>query len=105
MKQAAVDPSTGKIDITILTTGISGAARKRRAEITQTLKKCIKDKGKVPTLKYQKLFEEFREGSDFVSFFSLPKHFFLTSLSEMRFINFYLNLWEIYIHTRIHTQL
>lgn len=65
LKQAAVDPSTGKIDITILTTGISGAARKRRAEITQTLKKCIKDKGKVPTLKYQKLFEEFREGSDF----------------------------------------
>ncbi|CAE1286900.1 MCM4 [Acanthosepion pharaonis] len=76
LKQAAVDPSTGKIDITILTTGISGAARKRRAEITQTLKKCIKDKGKVPTLKYQKLFEEFREGSDFVSFFSFPKHFF-----------------------------
>lgn len=65
LKQAAVDPSTGKIDITILTTGISGAARKRRAEITQTLKKCINDKGKVPTLKYQKLFEEFREGSDF----------------------------------------
>lgn len=65
LKQAAVDPSTGKIDITILTTGISGAARKRRAEITQTLKKCIKDKGKVPTVKYQKLFEEFREGSDF----------------------------------------
>lgn len=67
LKQAAVDPSTGKIDITILTTGISGAARKRKAEITQSLKKLIKEKGKVPTLKQPKLLEEFKERSDFVS--------------------------------------
>lgn len=65
MKQAAIDPSTGKIDITILTTGISGAARKRKAEITQALKKLIQEKGKVPTLKHQKLFEDFKEKSDF----------------------------------------
>ncbi|GAB1599558.1 DNA replication licensing factor mcm4-A-like [Argonauta hians] len=64
LKQAAVDPSTGKIDITILTTGISGAARKRRADIKLALKKYIKEKGKSPTLKYQKLMEDFREGSD-----------------------------------------
>ena len=66
MKQAAVDPSTGKIDVSILTTGISGAARKRKAEVTQALKKLIQEKGKVPTLKQAKLFEELRERSDLV---------------------------------------
>ncbi|CAG5124882.1 unnamed protein product [Candidula unifasciata] len=64
LKQAAVDPSTGKIDITILTTGISGAARKRKAETAAALKKLIQSKGKVPTLKHQKLYEDFRESSD-----------------------------------------
>uniref|UniRef100_A0A0L8GX45 DNA replication licensing factor MCM4 n=1 Tax=Octopus bimaculoides TaxID=37653 RepID=A0A0L8GX45_OCTBM len=64
LKQAAVDPSTGKIDVSILTTGISGAARKRRDEIKQSLKKHIKEKGKTPTFQYQKLLEEFREGSE-----------------------------------------
>ncbi|GFR96745.1 DNA helicase [Elysia marginata] len=66
LKQAAVDPSTGKIDITILTTGMSGAARKRKAEVASALKKLIQAKGKVPTLKHQKLYEDFRETSDFV---------------------------------------
>ena len=67
MKQAAVDPSTGKIDVSILTTGISGAARKRKAEVTQALKKLIQEKGKVATLKQVKLYEELRERSDVVS--------------------------------------
>ena len=67
LKQAAVDPATGKIDISILTTGISGAARKRKAEVTQALKKLIQEKGKVATLKSQKIFEELRERSDLVS--------------------------------------
>jgi DNA replication licensing factor MCM4 len=67
LKQAAVDPTTGKIDITILTTGISRAARKRKAEVAHALKALIQEKGKVPTLKYQKLYEDFREKSDFVS--------------------------------------
>ena len=61
LKQAAIDPSTGKIDISILTTGMSGAARKQRAERAQLLRALIKEKGKVVTLKYAKLFEEFRE--------------------------------------------
>ena len=60
LKQAAIDPSTGKIDISILTTGMSGAARKQRAERAQLLRALIKEKGKVVTLKYAKLFEEFR---------------------------------------------
>ena len=66
LKQAAVDPSTGRIDISILTTGISGAARKRKAEVAQALKKLIQEKGKVATLKQPKLFEELRERSDLV---------------------------------------
>jgi len=61
LKQAAVDPSTGKIDVTILTTGISGAVRKQRAERAESLLELIKTKGKVLVLKYNKLYEEFRE--------------------------------------------
>ena len=61
MKQAAVDPSTGKIDVSILTTGISGAVRKQRADRALVLLELIKMKGKVLVLKYNKLYEEFRE--------------------------------------------
>ena len=61
LKQAAVDPSTGKIDVSILTTGISGAVRKQRAERAEMLLELIKAKGKVLVLKYNKLYEEFRE--------------------------------------------
>lgn len=80
LKQAAVDPSTGKIDITILTTGISGAARKRKAEVASALKTLIQEKGKVPTLKYQKLYEEFREKSDF----PISKEMFDDALKELQ---------------------
>ncbi|KAG1667609.1 DNA replication licensing factor mcm4-A [Nymphon striatum] len=64
LKQSATDPTSGKIDITILTTGLSSANRKQRAEIAQVLRKLIKLKGKVPTLNYQKIFNEIREQSD-----------------------------------------
>ncbi|KAK7115466.1 DNA replication licensing factor mcm4-A-like [Littorina saxatilis] len=80
LKQAAVDPSTGKIDITILTTGISGAARKRKAEVASALKNLIQEKGKVPTLKYQKMYEEFREKSDF----PISKEMFDDALKELQ---------------------
>lgn len=80
LKQAAVDPSTGKIDISILTTGISGAARKRKAEVTQALKKLIQEKGKVATLKQPKLFEELRERSDL----PVPKEMFEDALKELQ---------------------
>jgi len=64
LKQAAVDPSTGKIDVTILTTGISGGARKARAERAQALRTIIREKGKAPMLRYNKLMDEFKERSD-----------------------------------------
>lgn len=61
LKQAAVDPTTGKIDVSILTTGVSGAARKQHADRVEILRALIKAKGRVPSIKATKLFEEFRE--------------------------------------------
>lgn len=64
LKQSATDPMSGKIDISILTTGMSSAARKRRVEIAQSLKKLIQAKGKVVTLNFQKVFQELKDSSD-----------------------------------------
>ncbi|XP_076061551.1 disc proliferation abnormal [Oratosquilla oratoria] len=64
LKQSATDPMSGKIDISILTTGLSSAARKRRAEVAQSLKKLIQGKGKVTTLNFQKTFLDLKESSD-----------------------------------------
>lgn len=63
LKQSATDPLSGKIDVGILTTGLSSAARKRRIELVQAVKKLIENKGNVPTINYQKLFEEVKKGS------------------------------------------
>ncbi|CAH1110040.1 unnamed protein product [Psylliodes chrysocephalus] len=63
LKQSATDPLSGKIDVNILTTGLSSASRKRRLELAQTVKKLIEDKGKVPLINYPKLFTELKESS------------------------------------------
>lgn len=67
LKQSATDPLSGKIDVGILTTGLSSTARKRRAELTQSVKKLIESKGKVPLINYQKLLAELKESSNVVS--------------------------------------
>ncbi|CAH2285145.1 DNA replication licensing factor mcm4 [Pelobates cultripes] len=67
LKQSATDPRTGIVDISILTTGMSATARKRKEELAQALKKLIQSKGKTPALKYQQLFEDLRGQSDAVS--------------------------------------
>lgn len=67
LKQSATDPLSGKIDVGILTTGLSSASRKRRIELAQTLKKLIQSKENVPTINYQKLFSEFKESSVLVN--------------------------------------
>ncbi|KAH1177252.1 DNA replication licensing factor MCM4 [Mauremys mutica] len=64
LKQSATDPRTGIVDISILTTGISATARKRKEELAQALKKLIQSKGKTPALKYQQLFDDIRAQSD-----------------------------------------
>lgn len=57
---------SGKIDVNILTTGMSSNARKKRGEIVQALKKMIESKGKSGTINYQKTFNEFKQGSNMV---------------------------------------
>ncbi|XP_049816684.1 DNA replication licensing factor MCM4 [Schistocerca nitens] len=64
LKQSATDPLSGKIDVSILTTGISTAGRKRRLEVKQALAKLISAKGKVTSLNYQKTFSEFKDSSE-----------------------------------------
>lgn len=70
LKQSAIDPLSGKIDISILTTGMSLATRKRRQEMIEALKKLIKGKEKAPTLNYQKIFMELKESSSTVNLFN-----------------------------------
>ena len=67
LKQSAMDPKTGMIDINILTTGLSITDRKRRIDASKALLELLKAKGRVPTINYYKLFEEFREQSEAVS--------------------------------------
>lgn len=67
LKQSATDPLSGKIDVSILITGMSSATRKRRVELAQSLRKLIQAKGKVLTLNFQKLFQEMKDSSDLVS--------------------------------------
>ncbi len=47
MKQSAVDPKTGRIDVTILTAGYSTEDRRHRDERATTLKKLIREKGEL----------------------------------------------------------
>ena len=68
LKQSAMDPKTGMIDINILTTGLSLSDRKRHEDVANGLVAFIKGKGKVPSLPFTKTFEEFREHSDEVLF-------------------------------------
>ncbi|XP_068427083.1 DNA replication licensing factor MCM4 [Clinocottus analis] len=64
LKQSATDPRTGFVDISILTTGMSATARKRREEVAQALKKVIQTKGKTPAMKYQQLLDDLRGQSE-----------------------------------------
>lgn len=67
LKQSATDPLSGKIDVGILTTGLSSAARKRRQELTQALRKLLSVKGKGASLNYQKILSEIKDSSQLVS--------------------------------------
>merc|ERR1719443_2650401 len=59
LKQSATDPTTGRIDVSILTTGQSSATRKRRQEVAKALQELLGKKNKTPTISYDKLFTEF----------------------------------------------
>jgi len=64
LKQSATDPTTGRIDVSILTTGQSSATRKRRQEVAKALQELLGKKNKTPTISYDKLFTEFKSCSD-----------------------------------------
>ncbi|XP_067934575.1 DNA replication licensing factor mcm4-like [Watersipora subatra] len=78
LKQAAVDPSTGKIDISILTTGISGAARKRKAEVAQALHKMMV-KRRQPTYNTTTLYDDLKAQSDIM----ITKEMFEEGLKDL----------------------
>merc|ERR1719282_1716843 len=64
LKQSATDPTTGRIDVSILTTGQSSASRKRRQEVAKALQELLSKKNKTPTINYDKLFSDFKGSSD-----------------------------------------
>lgn len=65
LKQAATDPTTGRVDISILTTGISNAARRQLEELTARLleyaKRTYSAQQSVP---FHRLYEEFVEATN-----------------------------------------
>lgn len=67
LKQSATDPLSGKIDVGILTTGLSTTARKKQADLVANIKNVLKMKGKVPTVSWNKLLTELNEKSQIVS--------------------------------------
>lgn len=67
LKQSATDPLSGKIDVGILTTGLSAAARKKRADLIAFIKDILKKKNKTKTIPYQKFFSDVKESSSIVS--------------------------------------
>lgn len=68
LKQSATDPLSGKIDVGILTTGLSMAARKRRGEITAAIKKHLLSKQpRPPSMLQAKLLQELNQASQIVS--------------------------------------
>lgn len=92
LKQSAIDPLSGKIDISILTTGMSLAARKRRQELVEALKKLIKSKDKAPTLNYQKIFTELKESSSTVNLFVLCLFFVIIVCYYRSLLSFVIHL-------------
>lgn len=80
LKQSATDPLSGKIDVGILTTGLSATARKKRADLIAFIKDILKKKNKTKTIPYQKVFTEVKENSQIVSFLNCFRSSFLTEL-------------------------
>lgn len=64
LKQSAVDPSTGKIDVGIISTGLSNAGRQRKVEIASALRKLLEAKT-AQTHNYNKILMEFKENSQY----------------------------------------
>lgn len=66
LKQSATDPLSGKIDVGILTTGLSATARKKRADLIAFIQDFLKERNKSKTIPYQKFFSDIKENSEIV---------------------------------------
>ncbi|KAF4524741.1 hypothetical protein B566_EDAN013810 [Ephemera danica] len=64
LKQSATDPLSGRIDVGILTTGMSSSGRRHREKVTQELRKLIENQAKGATLNFKKCLVELREKAD-----------------------------------------
>ncbi|CAL8096807.1 unnamed protein product [Calicophoron daubneyi] len=64
LKQAAIDPVTGTIDINILTTGVSSSMRKRREEMAAAIWALLEERPRVLTFVYSRVLEELRSRSE-----------------------------------------
>jgi len=80
LKQSAVDPKTGRIDVSILTTGFSSEERRNREQIANSLKKLIRDKGKISTLKKEVLYQDLLTQSDV----HIPRDHFESALRDLQ---------------------
>lgn len=78
---------SGKIDVGILTTGLSTAARKKQADLVASIKENLKKKGNTPTIPWQKLFTEIKENSQIVSFSFEIFHWRYCGVIEIFFSN------------------
>ena len=67
LKQAATDPKTGIIDVSILTTGVSSSERSRWQMLATELRKLLQSRSKAGTqLKTSAMFELIQEQSQVV---------------------------------------
>lgn len=64
LKQSAVDPSTGKIDVGIISTGLSNAGRQRKIEIAAALKKLLESKT-AQNHQFNRILQEFKENNQY----------------------------------------
>ncbi|KAL5969429.1 DNA replication licensing factor MCM4 [Taenia solium] len=64
IKQAAIDPVTGTIDISILTTGMSSSMRKRREEMATAIWAILEQSPRVITFAYSRVLEQLRATSE-----------------------------------------
>lgn len=69
LKQSATDPLSGKIDVSIITTGVSATARQRQIELTAALKKLVLPLGTSVTLTQQKLLADLKIATQLVRTF------------------------------------
>ena len=89
IKQSATDPASGKIDISILTTGLSSSNRKRKAELAQALRRLLSTMGEESQsdhqqFSFQDVYSQLKLGSNVM----ITKEMFEDALRDLQDDNF-----------------